>query len=62
LLQCQDTFVQFSTFLSSALTIDELHKKLPTLDVMLSEYHIPSDAAFYLIRPMLVHSINVSPV
>ncbi|KAF6022557.1 THOC2 [Bugula neritina] len=57
--QCQDTFVQFSTFLSSALTIDELHKKLPTLDVMLSEYHIPSDAAFYLIRPMLVHSINL---
>ena len=42
------------------LTIEELCKKLPSLEVMLSEYHIPSDAAFYLMRPMLVHSINVS--
>ncbi|XP_067949225.1 THO complex subunit 2-like isoform X2 [Watersipora subatra] len=57
--QCQDTFVQYITFLSSVLTIEELSKKLPSLEEMLSVYHIPSDAAFYLVRPMLVHSINL---
>ena len=59
-LQCQDTFVQFITFLSSVLSIEEFSNKLPTLEIMLSEYHIPSDAAFYLIRPMLTYNISVS--
>lgn len=60
--QCQDTLVQFGTFLGSTLSVDEYVNKLPSIQSMLLDYHIPNEVAFFLARPMLNHSINVSLV
>ncbi|XP_019767438.2 THO complex subunit 2 isoform X1 [Dendroctonus ponderosae] len=56
--QCQDTLVQFGTFLGSTLTVEEYINKLPTIQCMLLNYHIPTEVAFFLARPMFNHSIN----
>lgn len=58
--QCQDTLVQFGTFLGSTLTVEEYVTKLPSIQCMLLNYHIPTEVAFFLARPMFNHSINVS--
>lgn len=58
--QCQDTLVQFGTFLGSTLSVDEYVNKLPTIQSMLQDYHIHMDVAFFLARPMFNHAINVS--
>lgn len=59
--QCQDTLVQFGTFLGSTYSVDEYMERLPSIHSMLQEYHIHSDVAFFLARPMFLHQINVSP-
>lgn len=58
--QCQDTLVQFGTFLGSTMTVDEYVEKLPSIHSMLQDHHIHSDVAFFLARPMNAHAINVS--
>lgn len=57
--QCQDTLVQFGTFLGSTYSVDEYVERLPSIIVMLKEYHIHADVAFFLARPMFTHQINV---
>ncbi|KAJ3658904.1 hypothetical protein Zmor_010618 [Zophobas morio] len=57
--QCQDTLVQFGTFLGSSLSVDEYVNKLPTIQSMLLDYHIPNEVAFFLARPMFNHAINI---
>ncbi|KAF5285042.1 hypothetical protein FQR65_LT02355 [Abscondita terminalis] len=57
--QCQDTLVQFGTFLGSTLSVDEYVNKLPSIQSMLLDYHIPNEVAFFLARPMFNHSINI---
>ncbi|VEN60685.1 unnamed protein product [Callosobruchus maculatus] len=56
--QCQDTLVQFGTFLGSTLSVDEYVNKLPSIQSMLTDYHIPIEVAFFLARPMFNHAIN----
>ncbi|XP_050307904.1 THO complex subunit 2 [Anthonomus grandis grandis] len=56
--QCQDTLVQFGTFLGSTLTVEEYINKLPSIQSMLLDYHIPTEVAFFLARPMFNHAIN----
>ncbi|KAK3741029.1 hypothetical protein RRG08_005719 [Elysia crispata] len=56
--QCQDTLVQFGSFLSMQLSTEEFVKRLPPIDVLLSTYHIPHSAAFFLSRPLYAHAIN----
>lgn len=58
--QCQDTLVQFGTFLGSTYSVDEYVERLPSIITMLREYHINTDVAFFLARPMFTHQINVS--
>lgn len=58
--QCQDTLVQFGTFLGSTLSVDEYVNKFPTIQTMLTEYHVPMEVAFFLARPMFNHAINVN--
>ena len=58
--QCQDTLVQFGTFLGSTYSVDEYVERLPSIIAMLQEYHINADVAFFLARPMFTHQINVS--
>lgn len=57
--QCQDTLVQFGTFLGSTMTVDEYVERLPSIHSMLQDNHIHSDVAFFLARPMFAHAINV---
>ncbi|XP_054259118.1 THO complex subunit 2 [Macrosteles quadrilineatus] len=56
--QCQDTLVQFGTFLGTMLSMEEYVTKLPSIHSMLQDYHIRMDVAFFLARPMFTHSIN----
>ena len=59
ILQCMDTLVQFGWFLSSHLSAEEYNERIPLLDVLHSDYHIPADIAFFLLRPVVANSINV---
>uniref|UniRef100_A0A1A9YUH8 THO complex subunit 2 n=1 Tax=Glossina morsitans morsitans TaxID=37546 RepID=A0A1A9YUH8_GLOMM len=56
--QCQDTLVQFGTFLGSTYSVDEYVERLPSIITMLQDYHINADVAFFLARPMFTHQIN----
>lgn len=56
--QCQDTLVQFGNFLGSTYSVEEYVDRLPSIHSMLQEYHIHSDVAFFLARPMFAHAIN----
>lgn len=58
LFQCQDTLVQFGTFLASSAT-EEYAKKIPAIDKLFQEYYVSADAAFFLWRPLLSNSITV---
>ncbi|KAL3266220.1 hypothetical protein HHI36_010402 [Cryptolaemus montrouzieri] len=57
--QCQDTLVQFGNFLGSTMSVDEYVNKLPSIQSMLQDYHIPNEVAFFLARPMFNHEINI---
>lgn len=57
--QCQDTLVQFGSFLGSTYSVDEYVERLPSIHSMLQEYHIHLDVAFFLARPMFTHQIQV---
>ncbi|XP_074649653.1 THO complex subunit 2-like isoform X2 [Tubulanus polymorphus] len=57
--QCQDTLVQFGTFLATQMSTDEYIKKLPSIGELVSIYHIPPDAAFFLARHAYTHSTNM---
>jgi len=56
--QCHDTLVQFGTFLASNLSQDDYTQKLPPIDQLLSEFHVNSDIAFFLARPMFNYLIS----
>ncbi|KAK3925484.1 THO complex subunit 2 [Frankliniella fusca] len=57
--QAQDTLVQFGTFLSLTMTVEEYVNRLPPIDKLLLVYHIHTDVAFFLARPMFNHAINL---
>lgn len=56
--QCQDTLVQFGNFLGSTYSVEEYVERLPSIHSMFQEYHIHSDVAFFLARPMFTHAIS----
>ncbi|KAL5460622.1 hypothetical protein EMCRGX_G034079 [Ephydatia muelleri] len=56
---CMDTFVQFGLFLSTHLSVDEYSKWVPSLTVLGQEYHIPPDAVFFMLRPLVSNSVTV---
>ena len=55
-----DTLVQFGGFMSSHFSTEEYSERIPSLDVLHLEYHIPADIAFFLLRPVVANLINVS--
>nr|CAD7406983.1 unnamed protein product [Timema cristinae] len=57
--QCQDTLVQFGTFLGSTMSMEDYINKFPSIHSMLSEFHIHADVAFFLARPTFSHAINL---
>lgn len=56
--QCQDTLVQYGSFLANSLSMEDYAKRLPAVSALLSEYNIQADVAFFLSRPSLNHAIN----
>lgn len=59
-LQCVSTLVQFGGFLATHLSPDEYSSKMPTLDKLGLEYNVPSDVAFFMLRPVIHSAISVS--
>lgn len=57
--QCQATLVQFGSFLSNSLSIDDYSGRIPPLDQLLTSYNLNPDVAFFLVRPMISHRIFV---
>jgi hypothetical protein len=41
------------------LSAEEFVKRLPTIDTLITTYHVPTDAAFFLCRPQYTYAINV---
>ncbi|XP_029643856.1 THO complex subunit 2 [Octopus sinensis] len=56
--QCQDTLVQFGSFLSMQLSTEEFIKRLPPINELIGVYHVPQDAAFFLCRPLYSYRVN----
>lgn len=56
--QCQDTLVQYGSFLANNLSMEDYVKRLPPVSALLSDYSVQADVAFYLSRPSLNHTIN----
>ncbi|XP_003246335.1 THO complex subunit 2 isoform X1 [Acyrthosiphon pisum] len=56
--QCQDTLVQYGTFLGSTFSMEEYINHLPSVHDLLDQHHVHMDVAFFLARPMFNHSIN----
>ena len=46
--------------MSSHFSTEEYSERIPSLDVLHLEYHIPADIAFFLLRPVVANLINVS--
>ena len=59
-MQCLDTLVQFGGFLSTHLTSVEYSQRVPPLNELGQDYHIPADVAFFMLRPLIASSISVS--
>uniref|UniRef100_A0A0K2TBN1 THO complex subunit 2 n=1 Tax=Lepeophtheirus salmonis TaxID=72036 RepID=A0A0K2TBN1_LEPSM len=57
--QCQDTLVQFGTFLACNMSIDDYTRRLPRMHELLTQFHVNSDLAFFLARPMFNHKISL---
>ncbi|KAI1301341.1 THO complex subunit 2 [Halotydeus destructor] len=57
--QCQETLVQYGSFLSVSLSIEDYIKHLPSLEKLITDYHLSSDVAFFLVRPMIMHHITL---
>ena len=62
MFQCQDTFVQFVTFLSTQMSYDEFNRRLPAIDELMSTYHIGPECAFSLWRGNYNDRIHVSAI
>jgi THO complex subunit 2 len=56
--QCQDTLVQFGNFLGSTYSVEEYVERLPSIHCMFVDFHLQSDVAFFLARPMFTHAIS----
>ncbi|CAF1371483.1 unnamed protein product [Rotaria sordida] len=50
--QCQDTMVQFFTFLSNVLTTENFYHKFPSIDNLVLDIHLQVDAAFQISRSL----------
>ncbi|XP_063849502.1 THO complex subunit 2-like isoform X3 [Scylla paramamosain] len=56
--QCQDTMVQFGSYLFQVVTIDELSGRMPPIGTLLSDCHVSADVAFFLARPLFINMLN----
>ncbi|XP_074593972.1 THO complex subunit 2-like protein [Brevipalpus obovatus] len=57
--QCQETLVQYGSFLALNLCIDDYIGRLPPLAKLITDYHLNADGAFFLARPMITYNINL---
>ena len=50
--------MQFGHFLASNLSIGDYTTMLPPMGELLTRYHVNSDLAFFLARPMFNHQVK----
>ena len=60
--QCHDAFVQFSSFLASQMSTEELRQRLPSMSDLISQYHLTADTAFPICRMLYTHAVQVNRV
>jgi THO complex subunit 2 len=56
--QCQETFAQYSVFLSMNLSINDYVNFMPPLELLMTEHKLDADTAFFLARPMILYKIR----
>ncbi|XP_015792338.1 THO complex subunit 2 [Tetranychus urticae] len=56
--QCQETLVQYGSFLSCNLSIDDYIGRLPSLGALITNFNLSADVAFFLVRPMIAHNVR----
>ncbi|KAL3090360.1 hypothetical protein niasHS_006812 [Heterodera schachtii] len=59
---CQETFVQFFDFLRTNLKPEEYARRMPSASTLISQFHLPIEAALCLTRPIYMHKIELSQV
>ena len=52
--------MQFGGFLATHLSPDEYSSRIPSLDKLGLEFNVPSDVAFFILRPVIHNAISVS--
>uniref|UniRef100_A0A158R5S7 THO complex subunit 2 n=1 Tax=Syphacia muris TaxID=451379 RepID=A0A158R5S7_9BILA len=55
--KCQETLVQFGSFLRSNIRNEEYLNRMPSLCELISRFHLTTDAAFFLSRPTFMPRI-----
>ena len=51
--------MQFGGFLSAHMSHEEYSRWVPALTVLVQEFHIPADVAFFMLRPIISNAISV---
>ena len=59
-VQCMETLIQFGWFLEAHLSVAEYASNFD-LQQLQQNYHLPTEIAFFLIRPKLTNNIKVGP-
>jgi hypothetical protein len=60
MFQCHDAFVQFSSFLASQMSTEELRSRLPSMSELMADYHLTADTAFPICRMLYAHTVQVT--
>ena len=58
--ECHSTFVEYVTFLTTHLSTSEYKSLIPSLRELCNEFHLPAEAAFFLLRPTFAIAIEAA--
>ncbi|VDK68981.1 unnamed protein product [Litomosoides sigmodontis] len=55
--QCQETLIQFGSFLRTNVRQEEYCNRMPSVWELIGRFHLPVDAAFFVSRPTFMHRV-----
>uniref|UniRef100_A0A0R3RSG9 THO complex subunit 2 n=1 Tax=Elaeophora elaphi TaxID=1147741 RepID=A0A0R3RSG9_9BILA len=55
--QCQETLIQFGSFLRTNVRQEEYCNRMPFVWELIGRFHLPVDAAFFISRPTFMHRV-----
>uniref|UniRef100_A0A1I7W1H0 THO complex subunit 2 n=1 Tax=Loa loa TaxID=7209 RepID=A0A1I7W1H0_LOALO len=55
--QCQETLIQFGSFLRTNVRQEEYCNRMPSVWELIGRFHLPVDAAFFISRPTFMHRV-----